>query len=157
MPGLIPLIIHERLGFWARQLRPRLADAPVRIVETRSAADLCDAAGRPGSPILLLDLGERPRTGLEDLDLALQVAPRALSLVLDPNRSPGLAALAREIGAMLVIQGPALPPAIMPILTRWVQLQRRRIAAEGWSGDLPGDSDPIGELLSGMRVGQGTR
>ena len=36
----VAVILHERLGNWIRQLRPRLHDQPVRWFETRSRADL---------------------------------------------------------------------------------------------------------------------
>ena len=39
----VAVVLCERLGTWAAQLRPRLQDRPVRWFETRSAADL-DAA-----------------------------------------------------------------------------------------------------------------
>ena len=38
----VPLMLHERLGNWARQLRPRLHNLPIRWFETRSRADLDD-------------------------------------------------------------------------------------------------------------------
>jgi len=52
----LPLVIHERLGNWARHLRPRLSAWPVRVVESRSTADLESALSRAACPIVVIDL-----------------------------------------------------------------------------------------------------
>jgi hypothetical protein len=133
------LVIHERLGFWARHLRPRLADSPVRVVETRSRGDLETAltSGSGACPVVLIDLASRPKAALEDLDRALAAAPDALALVLDPEAHEGVALLARELGATHVISGPATPPAMIRLLNRWLPLARQRAEAAGWSGSAP--------------------
>ncbi len=128
-----PLIIHERLAYWAGRLRARLRGESIRWVESRSAASLVDAAGRSACPILLVDLGDRPARNLADLDAALQVAPAALSLVLDPSDTPEVATIARELGATLVGSGPVVPPDVEAILRRWLPLARARAEAAGWS------------------------
>ncbi len=127
------LIIHERLAYWAGRLRPRFRGWPIRWSETRSTAELVEAAGRPACPILVVDLGDRPARGLADLDAANQAAPTALSLVLDPADHPGVAAFARELGATLVFSGPVVPPAVEAILERWLPLARRRAEGDGWA------------------------
>src|SRR5262249_19532503 len=67
----LTVVIHERLGFWARHLRPRLVAWPIRWHETRSTADLEAALAGLTCPVVLIDLG-RPRAALEDLDRAAQ-------------------------------------------------------------------------------------
>ncbi|MCA1686016.1 MAG: hypothetical protein LC745_08540, partial [Planctomycetia bacterium] len=88
------LVIHERIGTWARHLRPRLAVGPVRVVETRSAADLEAALAGSACPVVVIDLGRRPPAALDELGRAVGVAPGALVLALDPETSEGVALLA---------------------------------------------------------------
>jgi hypothetical protein len=129
------VVIHERLGTWSRQLRPRLASWPIRWAETRSGPELEAAVAGPGRPIVVLDLGNRPRAGLEDLERALLAAPDALALVLDPLAHEGVPSVARELGAALVMTGVITPPSVAGLLERWLRLARRRADADGWSGD----------------------
>ena len=136
------LVIHERITNWARQIRPRLVGDPVRVVETRSASDLEAALAGSACPVVLLDLGRRPRAALDDLDRALRVAPDALVLVLDPESYDGAALLARELGATHVVSGPATPPAVAGLLGRWLPLARRRAESAGWSGSAPEPPEP---------------
>jgi hypothetical protein len=130
------LVIHERVGFWARHLRPRLFDRPARVIETRSTADLESALGGAGvaCPVVVIELGRRVRSGLDDLQRAMQIAPGALILVLDPLAHEGVALLAREAGAAHVIGGPVTPPEVAALVVRWLTLAVRRGEAEGWSG-----------------------
>jgi hypothetical protein len=128
----LPLAVHERLGRWARQLRPRVAGWPVRLVETRSAPELARALAGSACSLGLVDLGDRPLDGLDDLDFALRLAPDALVLVLDPSRCDEVASLARELGAAHVLSGVATPPAVVDLLARWLPLARRRAEAAGW-------------------------
>lgn len=136
------LMIHERNGTWARQLRPRLGEAAVRVVETRSADDLEASLAGAACPLVVLDLGRRPRAALDDLDRALSAAPEALVLVLDPESYDGAALLARELGATHVVSGPATPPAVVGLLRRWLPLARRRADASGWSPAAPEPPEP---------------
>ena len=138
----LPVVIHERLGTWSRQLRPRLAAWPIRWSETRSAADLEAALGGAACPILVLDLADRPRAGLEDLERAIRAAPDTLSLVLDPGARPGVALLARELGATHVLPGVVPPPTVAAFLGRWLPLARRRVEAAGWAADAAPDPEP---------------
>ena len=135
MPPLanVLVVIHERLAYWARQLRPRLAAWPVRWVESRSTADLDAALTGAACPIVVLDLALRPRAGLEDLDRAVQVAPDALVLVLDPESHEGVPRLARELGATHVVAGVATPPAVADLLARWLPRAQRQAEGDGWS------------------------
>ena len=133
MQHLPAVVVHERRGTWARQLRPRLAGWPIRWSETRSAADLEGALAGTPYPILVLDLADRPRAGLEHLCGAALVAPRALTLVLDPGAGDGVALLARELGATHVLSGVVPPPAVAAWVARWLPLARRRAEAEGWT------------------------
>ncbi|MFO0908139.1 MAG: hypothetical protein U0794_07235 [Isosphaeraceae bacterium] len=131
------LVIHERIGHWARQLRPRLAGRVARTVETRNGADLETVLRGAGlaCPLLVLDLGRRVRAGLDDLQLALSVSPDLLSLVLDPFEHEGVELLAREIGATHVVSGPITPPAVADLLRGWVVVAQRREEAAGWTGE----------------------
>jgi hypothetical protein len=138
------LVTHERLAYWARHLRSRLADRSVRVVETRSSDDLEAALRAAGlvCPVVLIDLARRVRAGLEDLDRAVQAAPDALTLVLDPGDHDGVALLAREIGATHVIAGATTPPAVADLLARWLLLAQRRCALSGWTGPAAGPPEP---------------
>jgi hypothetical protein len=127
------VVIHERLGNWARHLRPRFLAWPVRWVESRSLADLEAALAGQACPVALIDLGRRVRAGLEDLDRAAQAAPGALFLVFDPQRHEGAAILARELGATHVFSGPVAPPEVARLLARWLPLAQRLGEGEGWS------------------------
>ena len=129
----LAVVIHERLGVWARHLRPRLLAWPVRWVETRSTADLEAALVGLACPIVLIDLGRRVRAGLEDLDRAAQATPNALCLVLDPAAHEGVATLARELGATHVFTGPVTPPEVARLLERWLPLAQRQSESDGWS------------------------
>ncbi len=93
------MILHERLGNWVRQLRPRLHGQPIRWFETRSRVDLDAVLTGLASPVVLIDLGNRAAAGLNDLDHVLRKAPDARVLVLDPEANDGVAAFARELGA----------------------------------------------------------
>jgi hypothetical protein len=142
------VVIHERLGSWARQLRPRLRAWPIRWVESRSTADLVCAVSGMACPIVVIGLDHRPRGGLEDLDRALQAAPQALVLVLDPNAHAEVATLARELGATQVCSGVIIPPAVAGLLARWLPLARRRTEDDGWSAARPPEPEPWNWLAS---------
>jgi len=129
----LPLVIHERLGNWGRQLRSRLSAWPIRLVESRSAADLEGALAGMACPIVVIDLDRRPRAGLEDLERATRTAPSALVLLLDPGAHAGVAVLARELGATHVFSGVVTPPTVARLLDRWILLALRRTEADGWS------------------------
>lgn len=149
------LVIHERNGNWARQVRPRLGETPARVLETRSAVDLEAALSGAACPVVLIDLGRRPRAALDELDLVLRVAPDAMVLVLDPESHDGAALLARELGATHVVSGPATPPAVAALLARWLPLSKRRAESAGWSRSAPEPPEPepwnwLTPLLSGV-------
>jgi hypothetical protein len=136
MPSSL-VVTHERLGTWSRHLRPRLA-APgmgvgtIRWVESRSGTDLERAVATSATPIVLIDLADRPRAMLEDLDQAAQAAPGGLFLVLDPASHPGVPELALELGATLVLNGFVPPPRVAELLLRWLPIAARRAEADGW-------------------------
>jgi hypothetical protein len=130
---LVALILHERLGNWARQLRPRLHDLPIRWFETRSRADLDAVLTGLACPIVLIDPGKHLATGLLDLDLVQSRAPDALILVNNPDSHTEVTALARELGATYVLSGFVPPPEVAGLLIRWIALARRRIDRDGWS------------------------
>ncbi len=129
----VAVILHERLGNWVRQLRPRLHDQPIRWFETRSAADLEGVIGGLACPVVLIDLGKHPVTGLTVLEQVLLRTPDAWVLVLDPESHPGAADLARELGATHVVSGFMPPPRVAELLARWIALALHRIDQRGWS------------------------
>jgi hypothetical protein len=129
----VQVIIHERLGRWAGQLRPRFQGWPVRWSETRSTSALVRASKLSTCPIFVIDLGERPLRGLEDLDEAIRAAPSGLSVILDPGGRPEVASLARELGVTLVLGGVVVPPVVESLLRRWIPLAVQRAEREGWS------------------------
>ena len=153
----LTVVLHERRGVWARHLRPRLSAWPVRWAETRSSADLESALAGLACPIVVLDLVRRVRAGLEDLDRAVQRAPNAMVLVLDPEAHEGVAVLARELGATQVISGVVTPPSVADLLARWLPLAQRQAESEGWSNAPPPAPEPepwnwLAPLLRGPSV-----
>lgn len=153
----LTVVIHERRGTWARHLRPRLSSWPIRWAETRSADDLEAALAGAACPVVVLDLARSARAGLEDLDRAVQGAPGAMVLVLDPEAHEGVAVLARELGATHVIAGVATPPAVADLLARWLPMAQRQAEGEGWSNAPPPVPVPepwnwLGPLLGGPPV-----
>jgi CheY-like chemotaxis protein len=128
----VAVIVHERLGNWARQLRSRLHNLPVRWYETRTAADLDRVLTGLARPVVLLDLANRRTAGLQDLALILHKASDARVLVLDADALDEVRSLARELGATHVLSGFAPPPLIAEVMARWVALAHGRIEREGW-------------------------
>lgn len=143
-----PLVIHERLGRWARQLRPRVAGWPVRLVETRSGEDLASALSLAPFPLVVIDLDRWPARILADLQRVRLADSSALALVLDPGSSPGVPTLARELGATLVKSGFVPPPEVEALLARWLGLARTRLDASGWSLDQAAEPEPWDEVLT---------
>lgn len=131
------LIVHERIGVWARQLRPRVNEWPLRLVETRSSADLDAALEGANGPLVLIDLSRQVVPTLHDLQRVVDIAPDALTLVLDPESQAGVSSVAKEIGATLVLSGPIAPPDVARILGRWLALTQRRAEASGWFASPP--------------------
>ncbi len=130
---LVPLILHERLGNWSGQLRPRLHNLPVRWFETRSRPDLDGVLTGLSWPVVLIDPGKHVANGLVDLDLVRTRAPEALVLVNNAESNAEVASLARELGATLVLSGFVPPPEVARLLSRWILFARRQIDRGGWS------------------------
>ncbi len=129
----VPLILHERLGNWAGQLRSRLQNLPIRWFETRSRRDLDDVLTGLACPVVLIDPGTQLANGLIDLDLVRMRAPDALVLVRNAGGESEATLLARELGATQVLSGFVPPPEVACLLSRWVLLAQRRIECSGWS------------------------
>ncbi len=129
----VAVILHERLGRWSRQLRPRLSELPVRWLESRSAADLERILEGLASPVVLIDLHQQPIHGLEALDLLRTRTPGARSLVLDPGADGETRTLARELGATLVCSGFVPPPFVAGLFARWIAIARQATESAGWS------------------------
>jgi hypothetical protein len=127
------VILHERLGNWNRQLRPRLHQHPVRWFESRSPADLEGFLEGLAFPVILIDLGRQPVDGLTALGLVAARAPDALSIVLDPEARSELRGRARELGATYFGSGYVPPPFVAELLARWITIAQSRIESAGWS------------------------
>jgi DNA-binding NarL/FixJ family response regulator len=132
----VAVVLHERRGTWARQLRPRLQDRPVRWFETRSAADLAAALLGVSCPVVLIDLRKNAADGLSDLDQIIRSSPAARVLVLDAEAHEGVGELARELGATHVISGFVPPPVVASLIDRWITLAAAQTQREGWSRNL---------------------
>jgi hypothetical protein len=127
------VILHERLGNWARQLRPRLHDLAIRLIETRSRSDLDRILTGLACPVVLIDPGKHIASSLLDIALVLNRAPDAFVLVHNPESNPDLALFARELGAVYVLSGFVPPPLVAGLLARWISLARHQIEHDGWS------------------------
>jgi hypothetical protein len=144
----VAVIIHERLGTWARQLRPRLHEQPVRWFETRSAADLERVLTGLAHPVVLVDLGNQPVSDLAVLGLVLHRVSDARVLVVDSHARHHVLTLARELGATHVVSGFVPPPIVAELLAHWIALARRALEGAGWFAPpvLDARSDPWGWL-----------
>ena len=157
----VAVILHERLGQWNRQLRPRLHDQRIRWFETRSRADLDNLLIGLSCPVVLIDLGQQPATGLHDLMCVLERAPDARILVLNPEFHDEAAGLARELGATHVASGYVSPSFVASILARWIELAKRSMDRGGWSRASLADAsnEPwawLGDVLGDPRCIQAT-
>jgi hypothetical protein len=137
----VAVILYERLGNWVRQLRPRLRDQPIRWFETRSVPDLEGVLRGLACPVVLIDLGGHPASGLIVLEQVLLRTPDAWVLVLDPESHPEVAGLARELGATHVASGFVPPPRVAELMARWIALSLKRIDKSGWSRTAVPESD----------------
>jgi hypothetical protein len=146
VPTCVPLVVHERRDVWGRQLRPRVAGLPARLVESRSAADLMAAIGGSACPVIVMTLGSRPAEGLDLLDRAVQAAPDALLVLMDPTGDPELARLARQLGATLVLPAETRPPVLIELLLGWICLAATRAGGDGWSSR----SEPAADLIDSI-------
>jgi hypothetical protein len=129
----VAVILHERVGGWYRQLRPRLYRQPVRWFESRSLADLDGILAGLAFPVVLIDLAPQPAEGLSALGLIRSLAPDARSLVLDQEARVDVRILARELGATHVCPGFVAPPVVADLLTRWIAMARQGMESAGWS------------------------
>ncbi len=144
----VSVILHERLGNWNRQLRPRLTHQAVRWFESRSTGDLAGILAGLAAPVMLIDLARQPLDGLKVLDVVGSRVAGARILVLDLEASPEIAELARELGATHVVSGFMPPPEVAGLLDRWIALAWRDLERAGWSRAAPSDAttDPWGWL-----------
>jgi len=152
---VIPVLaVHERIGYWGRHLRSRLADRTLRIVETRSTADLERALKGTATPLILIDLGKRVSAGLSDLVSALHVAPDAMVLVTDPQSHKGVSLFAREFGATHILSGPVTPIEVLDVMTRWLSIIQERSKFSGWAASSPdsSESEPWNWLVTHLQT-----
>ena len=127
----IMLVIHERRGYWAKQLRPRVHSIPLKVRETRSAPDLEAALQSFNPAILVLDLAESPDEMLIALQKCHRLLENVLVLVLNPHQILGTAGLASELGVTLVYSGFVSPPTVTQLLEHWARLSTIR-GSLGW-------------------------
>jgi hypothetical protein len=80
----------------------------------------------------MIDLDERPASGLNDLQAALEVNPSTLSLVIDPIGRAEVVQLGRELGATLVLSGVVVPPEVEVLFHRWLPIASHRVESGGW-------------------------
>lgn len=129
----VAVVLHERLGGWYRQLRPRLSEMPVRWFESRSTADLEGILQGLAFPIVLIDLARQPLDGLMALERVRDRTPGARTLVLDPEARAGVRELAYEMGATHVRSGFWPPPDVARLIARWIASAGYRTESAGWS------------------------
>ena len=146
------LITHERLGFWARQLRPRISEWGFGLVESRSVEDLQSAAEKSACPIILVDFRDADRIRFEDLLITRITAPASLILVLIPITLPSLSRIMIEAGATAVLPGSAPPPEVLGQLQRWIELARTRTLADGWAMNRRAEPEPWELLLAEVSI-----
>jgi hypothetical protein len=133
------VVLHERSGSWAGQLRPRLGDVPARWFETRSTVDLLAAVAGRASPVVLIEAGTDAEPALRDLTRVAASASAPLILFLDPRARPEVLRAARELGATLAETGRITPPEAADHMERWIGLAARAIEREGWTRAVTAD------------------
>lgn len=133
------VVLHERSGSWARQLRARLGNGPARWVETRSTADLLEAIAGAAAPVVLIEAGPDPAPSIHDLARVVARGSSPRILFIDPLGRLEAMDAARELGATLAVSGSAAPPEVAGLIGRWIELSRQAGAREGWSRPRPAD------------------
>jgi hypothetical protein len=129
----VAVVVHERRGIWAAQLRARLQDLAVRWFETRSTADLGAVLLGVSCPVVLIDLRNNAADGIHALGEVTRWSPAARVLLLDPEKNDGVQLLALELGATLVISGFVPPPEVANLIERWISLAATQTEREGWT------------------------
>lgn len=133
------VVLHERSGAWARQLRARLDDVPARWFETRSTADLLAATRACTSPVVLIEAAPDPAPALRDLAVLAASASSPFVLFVDPRGRPEVLGAARESGATRAVSGRVTPPEVAALAARWISLAGRAVDREGWTRPIPAD------------------
>ena len=111
------VILHERLGNWNRQLRPRLHQHPVRWFESRSPADLEGFLEGLACPVILIDLGGSPSMASRRSASWPRGHPMRCRWSSTPEARSERRGLARELGATYIGSG-YVPPAVCRRVTR---------------------------------------
>ena len=136
----IAVILHERLGNWARQhCGLGCTDLPVRWFETRSAADLAGAIDGPASPVVVIDLGKDPAGPLEDLARVVArdvVGPGPGDRCRGPRGGQGAGPRAGRDARRLGLRPP--PEVAELVRDRW-RWRRPKPRTAGWSRPMPVD------------------
>jgi hypothetical protein len=137
----VPVILHERLGNWNRQLRPRLYEQPVRWLESRASRELDMLLTGLVLPVVLIDVGRDTVAGLRDISLVSLRVPDARILVIDAGGCLEGARAAREMGATHVFSGFVPPPDVAELMCYWITAARIGIERAGWSRTTFPDSE----------------
>ena len=141
--SFIPLLVFERHGQLAEQLRPRMKHRPIRVREARSAADCRRALRGVRGSLAVLDFSGDALAGLRALEAVLDVDPQAAILVLGDRPLAGLGPRLLELGATHVAEAPGDPE----VLAAWLD----RFAAR--AGDTT--QSPSNPALSATLPGEG--
>ena len=139
---LATLILHERIARWARRLRPLAHVWGFRLVETRSADALLDAARGSACPVVGVEVGSRLERTLLMIESARSLRPSALILALAEDPRPEIVSLLLEAGATSALGTREPVPRILETFERWVGLARERVAASGWACDRRREPEP---------------
>jgi hypothetical protein len=100
------LIVCERTGLWSVAIRRELADAGIRVWETRTLADCCSELAEHPASFAVVELGTNALGVLRLLASQPRRFPAArLAVVTDRSRAD-YERLAREAGAVHFISSP---------------------------------------------------
>ncbi|WP_165071705.1 hypothetical protein [Paludisphaera rhizosphaerae] len=135
----VVVVLHERSGVWARQLRARLDGAPVRWAETRSTAGLLEAVIGDATPVVLIEGGPDPEKALREVAQVVERGSSPLIMFIDPFDRLDVMDAARDLGVTRAVSGRVAPPEVAELIGRWIGLSAKAYASEGWSRPRPAD------------------
>jgi PleD family two-component response regulator len=100
------LLVCERTGRWAVALRRELAEAGVRVWETRTLDDCCQELAESPASFVILEVGGNVVGLLRCLARQRREFPRARMAVVADRRWAGYEGLLREAGATSFLSSP---------------------------------------------------
>lgn len=143
----VKLILHERIGRWARQFRPRADAWGVRLIESRSLSDLESALGLSSAPIVIVDFRDRAQPPFDAIVLTRMIASNSLILAVIPGAEPHLGMDAVEAGATISRHTTSPLLDTLNLIERWVKLAKSRSETGGWSPDRSPTPEPWETIL----------